>query len=793
MTSSHDKGPRRFNPAIAVFQRFNDSTLTACICALLAAVTALCYWPITSHKFICLDDQHYLFDSPHVASGLTWQGVAWAFKTGYFCNWHPLTWISFMLDSQLYGLNPRGFLFTNLILHTANTVLLFLLLKAMTGRLWPAALVAGLFAWHPLHVESVAWASERKDVLSTFFFLLTLLAYTRYVKLFKDKDKETRASDLDHQVPDANHASRFRLLALLFFAFALMSKPMVVTLPFVLLLLDYWPFRRFDIFEFNSTRSRLPRLLSEKLSFFAFAFAASIVTYAVQKTGGAVSSGASFSIFRRVGNALLAYLTYLSKTVWPTHLSAAYPIPLELHAGGVVLATVLLGTLTVLFALCARRHPFVIVAWLWFLGTLVPVIGLVQVGAQAMADRYTYIPSIGLFVLIVWGLDAFSVFEVSKQQIFVIASVAALAGCLACTRIQIGYWRDSETLFRHAVAAVPDNYLGYDNLGKALEDLGRKDEAISYWRKAVEIVPEYAEAQYNLGTVLLEQGKEEEAIFHLKAAVKATPGDVNPHQNLGNAYLKIGKLAEATVQYAEAATLEPNIPMFRRVLGLVLLRQSKWNEAALVLSDAIRLEPGSAEANRNMGVALINQGRGTEALKYFTEAVRLQPGDSEMRFNLGLALLDESQPARAEEQFTECIRLKPDETKSHYRLAVALARQHKVNEAVVHYREALRLTPDFPDALDQLARLLACAPEAELRDGAEAVNLAEKACAMTNYQQAELLTTLAAAYAEAGRFQDAIAAAQKARTLAVSNGQSALVAKAGELLELCQSGRPLRE
>jgi tetratricopeptide (TPR) repeat protein len=689
-----------------------------------------------------------------------------------------------MLDSQVYGLNPRGFLLTNLLLHTANPVLLFLLLKAMTKRLWLSALVAGLFAWHPLHVESVAWASERKDVLSTFFLLCTLLAYVRYVTISSAPTNENRVAGSD--------ASRFLLLALLFFALGLMSKPMVVTLPFVLLLLDYWPFQRFDVFEFRSLRSALPRLLREKLSFFLLAFAASIVTYAVQKNGGAVSSVTDFSISRRIANALVAYAAYLSKTIWPVNLSAVYPMPLQLHVGQIFLCAALLGILTVLFAMFARNRPFVVTGWLWFVGTLVPVIGLVQAGAQAMADRYMYIPSIGLFVLIVWGLESFLSARVSNKPIFIAASVVTLSACVVCTHIQLGYWRSSETLFRHAVAVVPDNYLAYDNLGKALQDQGRKDEAISCWNKAVLLAPQYAQAQYNLGTVLLEQGKEEEAILHLKAAVKAAPGDANAHQNLGNAYLKLGNLASATVEYAESAALMPEVPIFRRVLGSVLLRQSRWSEASTVLADALKLEPTSAEANRNLGVALINQGRGAEALTYFSEAVRLQP-DSEMRFNFGLALLDQHQPARAAEQFAECVRLNPNETRSHYRLAAALSQQHDLKGAISHYREALRLTPEFPDALNELGRLLACAPEENLRDGVEAVRLAEKACALTNNQQANMLTTLAAAYAEAGRFHDAIAAAQKAHDLAASSGQNALAAKAGELLQLCQSGRPLRE
>jgi tetratricopeptide (TPR) repeat protein len=797
MMSIRDTQPSGANPLTT--RRLDRSRLIVCVCLLLAGITLVCYWPVTTHQFICLDDHYHLFESPHISSGLTWAGVRWAFSTGYGCNWHPLTWISFMQDSQMYGMNARGFLLTNLLLHTANSVLLFLLLNAMTQRLWPSALVAGLFAWHPLHVESVAWASERKDVLSTFFFLLTLWAYERYV--WRGSSLEIRGSKFDansnkgnfkNSAPRSSHSALFKLLALLFFALGLMSKPMVVTLPFVLLLLDYWPLQRFDIFQFSSLRANLAPLVREKLAFFLLALAASVVTYAVQKSGGAVSSVADFSITRRIANASLAYAGYLSKTTWPVNLAAVYPMPLQLHVGQTIFSAVLLGVLTAFFAMSARLRPFVVMGWLWFLGTLVPVIGLVQAGAQAMADRYMYIPSIGLFILIVWGFASFLNAVLGKKFLSVGASVVAISACLVCTHIQLGYWRDSETLFRHAVAAIPDNYLGYDSLGKAFQDQGRKDEAISCWNKAVQLAPEYAEAQYNLGTMLLEQGKEEQAIPHLRAAVEAAPRNASAHQNLGNAYLKLGDLGQATVHYAESAALMPDVPIFRRVLGSVLLRQSRWSEAALVLADALRLEPTSAEANRNLGVALINQGRGAEALTCFSEAVRLQP-DYDMRFNLGLALLDQHQAARAAEQFAECVRLSPNETKSHYRLAVALSQQHDLKGAIFHYHEALRLTPEFPDALNELARLLACAPEDGLRDGAEAVKLAEKACALTNNQQPTMLTTLAAAYAEAGRFQDAIVAAQKARALAASNGESALAAKAVELLGLCQSGRPLRE
>jgi len=783
MTASHDRETSRFNPAPAGLQRLNDSALVVCICLLLAAITLICYWPVLSHKFVCFDDEHYLFDSGYVSKGLTPSGAVWALRTGYFSNWHPLTWLSFMLDAQIYGMSSRGFHLTNLLFHTANSLLLLLLLKSMTQRLWPSAIAAALFAWHPLHVESVAWVSERKDVLSTFFFLLTLFSYWRYVK------------ERESSTPFPNRVSRYYLLSLLFFMLALASKQMVVTLPCVLLLLDFWPLQRISLKA--SKREDLVSsglaLLREKLPFFALAVAASAVAFAVQRAGGSVSSGETLPMRDRLANASLGYAAYLADTFWPANLSPVYPMAFQFSLLAASAAAVLLAGVSVFVVLRARQNPFLLVGWFWFVGILVPVIGIIQVGAQSRADRYMYIPSIGLFIALIWGLDALFRSWSRHFQLLVLPLTISLAACLFCTRIQLGYWHDSEKLFRHAIALNHDNYLAYNSLGKALDDLNRKNEAIQCFREAVRLAPGFSGAQYNLGTILLSQGKIEDAISHLKAAVKAVPANANAHQNLGYAYYAQGKLPEATVEYAESAALDPENAAFRVVLGSVLLKQSKWTEAVTVLLDALKLDPINAEANRSLGIAVLNEGKRDEAIRYFSEAVRLQPLNSDMRFNLGLALLEEEQPRQAAEQFTECLRLNPDETRSHYRLAVALGRQHKTKDAIFHYREALRLTPEFPDALNELARLLACAPEDGLRDGPEAVKLAEKACAMTSNQRAGILTTLAAAYAEAGRFQDAIGAAQKAHDVAASNGQKGLAAKAGELLQLCQSGRPLRE
>ena len=682
------------------------------VCVLLTLVTLACYWPVTTHQFVGLDDHQYIYDNPQVKSGVTWSGIRWAFRSGYASNWHPLTWLSHMGDCQLYGLNPAGHHLTNLLFHTANTLLLFLLLQRMTGSLWRSAGVAALFAWHPLHVESVAWASERKDVLSTLFFLLTLWAWQKYLR-FTSGDLRA-GSAAQASLPDRKYYS----VSLCLFACGLMSKPMLVTLPFVLLLLDFWPLKRLRLPVLPGSRfkvgcwivglldcwiigrsrlkvlfptpepSSLWPLVREKLPFFTLALAASVVTYLVQRTGGAVLSIEVLPFQTRVANALVGYVRYGSQTLWPAHLAVIYPYSRHLTVGLTVAAVLLLGGLSWLFLLRANRQPVLIVGWLWWLGTLVPTIGLVQVGSQSLADRYMYIPSIGLFLLIVWGLDALLGSWPYKRCLLGAAGTLALGGCLVCTWHQLKYWHDSERLFRHAIAVTRNNYVAYDWLGIALEVAGKFDEALACHFEAVRLDPLYPETQYRLGTALMKQGRLDEAVQHLTAAVKNDPAFVRAHINLSKALIDQGKLTEAAEHLSKTVQLAADDAEAHYNLGTVRFMQGKADEAIVSFSEALRLKPDYGQAHGNLGVALMRQGKVGDGAIHLAAAARLNPDNPEAHYNLGLAILELNHPREAAEQFTEALRLNPNAPGPHYHLALALLRQDKPQEALPHAQKA---------------------------------------------------------------------------------------------------------
>jgi protein O-mannosyl-transferase len=557
--------------------KFSHKQLITVICLALALGTIAIYSPVLRHDFINYDDPDYILNNSHVQAGLTWPGIVWAFKSGDADNWHPLTWISHMMDCQLFGVNSAAHHLMNVLFHAANTVLLFILLNYMTGAKWRSAFVSALFAWHPLHVESVAWASERKDVLSAFFWMLTLLCYAHYAKgpresssLAAPKPGEGGSSPSKNETSvhggrGANHplSSPFYLLALLFFACALMSKPMVVTLPFVLLLLDFWPLQRF-VASGAATTSTLQRLLIEKTPFFLLSAASCVITLAVQK--GAMWSSASLPFPFRLANALMSYLRYLSKIFVPTDLALIYPYPHSLPISGVIAAGIVLLLLSIVFVVQARRFPYLAVGWFWFLGTLVPVIGLVQAGIQSMADRYTYLPSIGIFILVTWGIGDLLASAPRKVVTAAVVGGLALCLCIGLTVKQLGYWRNSLTIFEHTVLVTTDNYAAYDCLGKCLKNAGRPDRAQQCFDEAIRIEPDYPLAQYDAGMNLIALGDPAGASNHLATAIQLWPGNAIAQYDFGVFLLQHGQPKEAADHFAAALAIKPDFSEARAKL-----------------------------------------------------------------------------------------------------------------------------------------------------------------------------------------------------------------------------------
>jgi tetratricopeptide (TPR) repeat protein len=584
----------------------------------LAVSTFVVYGQVLTHEFINFDDDTYIWANPMVAAGLTWKGVAWAFTTFDSANWHPLTWLSHMVDSKLFGLHAGGHLFVNTLLHVVNALLLFWFLRRVTGATWQSAIIAALFALHPLHVESVAWASERKDTLSTAFGLLCLLAYSRYVA--------------------APSWRRYGLVAL-WLALGLMAKPMLVTWPFVLLLLDYWPFNRITWPPANSGgRSSLGAfwpLIREKVPFFFLAIMSMLVTYVAQAQGGATRSLSVEPLSWRLVNALVSYTKYLYLTVWPRDLAVFYPVlrgTMPIWQWG--LALVLLSAISFFAIRNARSRPYLIVGWLWFVGTLVPVIGLVRIGDQALADRYTYIPSIGLFIAVVFGVSDLVAASRIRRLVGASASAVSIAVLTFLTGLQISRWRDSETLFGYVVSINPRNAVAQNNLGSALGTKGKHAEALPYFAEAVRLDPRYFDALVNMGQALSERGEGDQAVGYFERALEVRPNSAKTHWHLGLALEKVGKNAEAMEHFHDAVRFAPRDPVMHINLGIKLATQSMFAEAAEQYEQALRLDPNSAEAHNNLGLVLFALGRQKDGLREFSTAIRLKPDFALARDNL---------------------------------------------------------------------------------------------------------------------------------------------------------------
>lgn len=613
------------------------------VCLALIAVNVAVYAPVVHHEFTNYDDPEYVRLNPHLSGGLTWRNISWALTTGYQSYWHPLTWMSHMLDVQLYGLNPGPHHATNLLLHIANTILLLGLLHRMTGALGRSAFVAGLFAVHPLQVESVAWVSERKTLLSTLLWMLTLWAYVDYAR--------------------RPRFARY-LIVLFLFALGLMAKPMLVTLPFVLLLLDYWPLRRVPLGTPPSENQRpVSQLVLEKLPLLALAITSSVVTIVTQQRVGAVAGLDVLPLSSRIANALVAYTAYLGKMLWPARLAVFYPFQ-TLPAWQVAGAVAVLVVVSALVLRAAARHSYLLVGWLWFLGTLVPVIGLVQAGTQSMADRYAYIPFIGLFIMVAWGvpdlLAARRAIAATKSRsdattgrggdwgdaaknrrglrrmplrevALPVAAALVILLCAIRAAGQVRYWQDSSTLWTHALAVTTDNYRAHNNLGNALADQGKVSEAIAQYSEALRILPNFVDAHSNLGIVLADQGRLDEAIAHYREALRGYPGFAEAHLNLGAALASERKIGEAITEYSQALRIRPDYADAHYNLANALASQGKIDEAIAHYREAVSISPGFALAHSNLGMLLARQGKVGQAIPEFSEALRINPNDPTAR------------------------------------------------------------------------------------------------------------------------------------------------------------------
>jgi len=693
--------------------------LTFGICLILAASTFAVYWQVHSYDFVNYDDNEYVTENPNVKAGLTLQGVIWAFTTGYAANWFPLTWLSHMLDCELFGVNPGRHHLTNLLFHIANSLLLFIVLKQMTGGLWQSAFVAAAFALHPLHVESVAWVSERKDVLSGFFWLLTMGAYTRYTR--------------------RRGAGRY-MLTLAAFAMGLMSKPTVITLPFVLLLLDYWPLGRFEneqlIKNTEEPSRELPgsffqqrafyRLILEKVPFFALSVLSGIVTFFTQQSGETVIGMQHIPIISRIANAVISYVKYLEKMIWPSRLAVFYPHSsvgaIQVWQIGIAVAILLIISLVAIRLFHSRKY--LAVGWLWYLGTLVPMIGLVQVGTQAMADRYSYIPFTGLFIIIAWGAPELLRRLPYSRILLALAAGVLISAMMVRTWVQTGHWQNSYTLYTHAVAVTENNSKMNYNLAVTLYDQGRFEEAVMRYREVLRIEPQNFKARIHLGITLFEQGQYDEALEHFNMAVQIDPDSQEGHYNLGSALLLQGRLDEAAVHLQEAIRIKPE-PKTLNKLGTVYLRLGKTDDAIIYYEYSVELKPDQPQVHRDLGVIFHQKGN--------------------------------------------------------------------FERVIYHWEKALEFNLDNIELMNNLAWIIATHPDTAFRNPEKAIRLAERACELSDYEIAGSLDTLSAAYAAAGRFPEAITTAEKALKLAQSPEQANLAEDIRKHLSFYKAGKPYVE
>ena len=571
------------------------------ICLALTLATVLVYAQTFWHDYVFYDDDWYVYDNPHIKTGLTLQSLSWSFTTFYFANWHPLTWISYMLDYQLFGLSPGAGHAVNVLLHLGSVILLFFTFQRMTRRSWASAILAGVFALHPLHVESVAWIAERKDVLSTFFLIATLFLYVRYV----EKPSWQRY-----------------VLTAVFLALSLLAKPMAVTVPFLLLLLDFWPLQRL---AGRGIRFTFNRLIWEKAPFLAMSIVVSVLTFYAQRSFGAVASLSQVPFTGRLANAVVSYVSYIGKAFWPSGLAVLYP-PRDPSGEAVLGCALLLLAITVLALKTIQTQPYLLVGWLWYAGMLVPVIGLVQVGLQSMADRYTYVPLVGLSIPVIWGLAEIlnhrPVLRPAGAALGIVVLLASAAGAYK----QASFWKNSKTLFEHTLAVTNKNSVIENNLGVVLQREGKYPEAATLFRKALIGFADYPAAHANLGHELLRSGQFEEAFSHVSRSLALKSDSAEPQADM----------------------------------GLLLAIQGKFEEAEKHLQTSIGLEPASSEAQSNYCYVLQHIGKVDAAIAACTTALKLKPDSLDARYNLGTAFAANGQPQAAAVELSRVLTANPN-------------------------------------------------------------------------------------------------------------------------------------
>jgi tetratricopeptide (TPR) repeat protein len=770
-----------------------------CVCVFLALAVLAVFGQTGRFEFVNYDDPENVYENPVVQKGLSAHAVGWAFTHTQLANWIPLTTLSHILDCQLFGLNAGGHHLVNVFWHAASAVLLFLVLRRMTGGLWRSAFVAAVFAVHPLRAESVAWVSERKDVLSAFFFMLTIGAYVGYVEKQK---AETRKQKF------------YYALAVVFFALGLMAKSMVATLPFVLLLLDYWPLGRMRGMKNSEIRTQNGEskerkadggeeggegvpfwgLVREKIPLFALGAAACAA--AALAPGLVVTKHIhGLPLLERIGNALVSYVVYLRQMVFPARLAIPYPlVPNGQPPWKVCLAFAALAAISAAVVACRKKRPWLLTGWLWYVGMLAPVIGIVQISSDAAhADRYTYLPGIGLVVAATWALADWGAGWKYRRGIFGVLMVAVIGALLVFACIQASYWKKGETLWNRALECTTGNSTAHNNLGVCYDHEGKLEDAIAQYKLAVGIKPDYWDAHFNMGVVLVKKSDTDGAIAEYQKAVEINPDYMEAHLGLGNALALKGEVAEAIAQYQQALAIAPDDADARYNLGNALVQHGKVDDAVAQYRKALEIKPDYLQARSNLGNALKLQGDLEGAIAEYRKVLDLNPAYEKARDNLAFTLLSKGDVEGAIVCYQQGIKINPRSADAWANLGLAFFKEGQTREAVDAWQKALKIKPDQLYVLNNLAWLLATTPDSALRDGAKAVALAKEAGQLGGDANPMIQHTLAAAYAETGNYGLAAATAQRGLELAVEQKNDKLAATLQKEIQLYQAGKPARE